>query len=86
MTHFVIPLVGLAPPLAGIGRRACQTLGALAVAWRVRQERRALLGLDERGLKDIGYSLCDARAEAHRSFWDLPPARLARPAAPPWGG
>ena len=85
MTHFVIPLVRLSPPLAGIGRRARRAICALAVGLRVRQERRALLGLDERALKDIGYSHSDAWAEAHRPFWDLPPARLRSSATPPWG-
>jgi uncharacterized protein YjiS (DUF1127 family) len=84
MTHFVIPLVRLSP-LGGIGRGACRAICVLALALRVRQERRALLGLDERALKDIGYSHCDAWAEAHRPFWDVPPARRRRPATPPWG-
>jgi uncharacterized protein YjiS (DUF1127 family) len=85
MTHFVIPLVRLSPPLGGIGRRACQAVCTLAVALRVRQERRALLDLDARALKDIGYSHGEASAEARRPIWDLPPARLRSPATPPWG-
>jgi len=50
-------------------------LRALRVALRVRRERRLLLGMDERMLKDLGLSGI-AHAEASRSFWDVPVDRL----------
>ena len=33
------------------------------------QERRALLGLSDHSLKDIGLSAADAWQEGHKSFW-----------------
>jgi uncharacterized protein YjiS (DUF1127 family) len=50
-------------------------LYALRVALRVRRERRLLLRMDERMLKDLGLSGI-AHAEASRSFWDVPVDRL----------
>ena len=52
-------------------RRAFARLAAcLAVA----RERRELLDLDPRALRDIGIDRLDAIQEARRSFWDLPDA------------
>jgi uncharacterized protein YjiS (DUF1127 family) len=46
----------------------------LVLDWHeVARQRRALLGLDERLLKDIGITRADAVREASRRFWD--PAR-----------
>jgi hypothetical protein len=42
----------------------------------VRCERRMLLRMDDRALKDIGLSRSEAYAEAHRSLWDIPRDRL----------
>jgi uncharacterized protein YjiS (DUF1127 family) len=50
-------------------------LRALRIALRVRRERRLLLGMDERMLKDLGLSGI-AHAEATRPFWDVPVDRL----------
>ena len=36
------------------------------------RQRRALLALDDRLLRDIGLSRADAEHEAVRSFWDVP--------------
>ena len=36
------------------------------------RQRRQLLALDERTLKDVGISRIDALREANRYFWDLP--------------
>ena len=38
----------------------------------VARQRRQLLALDERKLKDVGISRIDALREANRQFWDLP--------------
>lgn len=38
----------------------------------VARQRRELLSLDERSLKDIGISRADALIEADRDFWDIP--------------
>jgi hypothetical protein len=76
MTHFVLPMVRLSPGLGGVRRHIGQALCALGVAFRVRCERRALADLDERALKDIGYTHRAAWAEAHRSIWDVPTERL----------
>src|SRR5262245_22988957 len=75
MTHFV-PLVRRSPGLAGARRHIWQAFCALGVAFRVGCERRALADLDERALKDIGYTHSAAWAEAHRSIWDVPTERL----------
>ncbi len=37
----------------------------------VARQRRQLLALDERTLKDIGISRIDALREANRHFWDI---------------
>lgn len=44
-------------------------------AFRTARERRQLMALDERGLKDIGLSRADAHREWSRPLWDLPPER-----------
>ena len=44
----------------------------LVLGWQeVARQRRALLKLDERLLKDIGITRADAEHEASRPFWDL---------------
>ena len=77
MTHFALPLVRLSPGWSGISRHVWQAVGAVAMALRVRSERRALAGLDERSLKDIGYTQSAAWAEAQRRLWDVPAERLS---------
>jgi uncharacterized protein YjiS (DUF1127 family) len=43
----------------------------LVLSWQeVARQRRALLALDERLLKDIGITRADAEHEAGRPFWD----------------
>lgn len=44
----------------------------LLEAARVRRERRRLLTLDDRMLKDLGLSRGDVHAEASRSLFDVP--------------
>jgi uncharacterized protein YjiS (DUF1127 family) len=63
---------------SSIGRRGrvapaarCRTLAAwLFACWRRHRQRRALLDLDERLLRDIGLSRDDARLEAKKRFWE----------------
>ncbi|MCB1884343.1 MAG: DUF1127 domain-containing protein [Geminicoccaceae bacterium] len=51
-------------------------LERLAVARQVARERRRLGALSDRDLRDMGIDRLDARREAERGFWDLPPERL----------
>jgi uncharacterized protein YjiS (DUF1127 family) len=60
-----------------LGRRL-QRLAALGCArlleWHeLAQERRALLALDDRMLKDIGVTRAEAEREASRPFWSYGP-------------
>ena len=58
----------LRPGLAAWTGRAIE----LVLGWQeVARQRRALLALDERVLKDIGITRADAEREASRPFWDL---------------
>lgn len=43
--------------------------GAVRRAWRRRQSRRALAGLNAFLLRDIGVSYAEAEAEANKPFW-----------------
>jgi uncharacterized protein YjiS (DUF1127 family) len=62
----VLPL-HLRPGLAAWLLRAVE----LVLGWQeVARQRRALLALDERLLKDIGITRADAVREASRPFWD----------------
>jgi uncharacterized protein YjiS (DUF1127 family) len=57
----------LGPGLPAWTRRAIE----LVLGWQeVARQRRALLKLDERLLKDIGITRADAEREASRPFWD----------------
>lgn len=60
---------------AGLGKRIVDFLRAFELALQVRRERRQLLGMDDRMLKDLGLSGI-ADAEASRPFWDVPLDRL----------
>jgi uncharacterized protein YjiS (DUF1127 family) len=66
------------PARIPLARRIWRPAAALALALKVRRERRMLLRLDDRTLKDIGFNRGDAYAEAYRSFWDVPIDRLRR--------
>jgi uncharacterized protein YjiS (DUF1127 family) len=57
-------------------RRFRRLASAVSVALKVRSERRMLLSLDDRALKDVGFSHSEASTEASRSFWDIPVDRL----------
>ena len=56
---------------AARGRGAQRSLWQRIVSWnRVARERRRLIGLDPRLLRDIGLTPEDAYREASRPFWD----------------
>jgi uncharacterized protein YjiS (DUF1127 family) len=63
--------------IAGTGRRISHLVGALELALQVRRERRLLLGMDNRMLKDLGLRGIAYR-EATRPFWDVPRERLSQ--------
>jgi len=63
----------------GIANRLKCLISTIELAFEVRRERRLLLGMHERVLKDLGL-IGIAEAEARRPFWDLPLERL-RPEA-----
>ena len=44
-------------------------------AYRIHNERQALMSLSEHTLKDIGLSRADAYREANRPWWQLPDNR-----------
>jgi len=60
---------------AGLLQRIVSFLRAFELALQVRRERRMLLGMDDRTLKDLGL-IGIAHAEASRPFWDVPLDRL----------
>jgi uncharacterized protein YjiS (DUF1127 family) len=70
------PLLRSWPALGSIAERVWHLILAAELALQVRRERRMLLGLDDRALKDIGFNRGEAYAEAQRSFWDIPVDRL----------
>jgi uncharacterized protein YjiS (DUF1127 family) len=61
--------------LTRTGKRIGRLIGAIELALQVRRERRILLGMDDRMLKDLGLN-GSAYAEASRPFWDVPVDRL----------
>jgi uncharacterized protein YjiS (DUF1127 family) len=65
----------LASGLAHTGARLARLIGTIELALQVRRERRTLLGMDDRMLKDLGLN-GTAYAEATRPFWDVPADRL----------
>jgi uncharacterized protein YjiS (DUF1127 family) len=69
------PISRLDGGLAHIGGRLARLIGTIELALQVRRERRILLGMDDRMLKDLGLN-GTAYAEATRPFWDVPADRL----------
>jgi hypothetical protein len=62
--------------LRRLGGRAGEFMLAFDLALQVRRERRLLVRLDERTLKDVGLNACDVDAETLRAFWDVPEDRI----------
>ena len=65
----------LGDTLARAGARIARLIGAIELALQVRRERRILLAMDDRMLKDLGLNGI-AYGEATRAFWDVPADRL----------
>jgi uncharacterized protein YjiS (DUF1127 family) len=63
--------------IARTGTRIAQLIGTIELAFQVWRERRILLTMDDRTLKDLGLNGI-AHAEASRPFWDVPVDRLRR--------
>ena len=61
--------------LAQTGARLARLIGTIELALQVRRERRILLAMDDRMLKDLGLSGI-AYTEATRAFWDVPADRM----------
>ncbi len=53
-------------------KRSLQAARYFLNCLNVARQRRQLLALDERKLKDVGISRTDAIREANRQFWDIP--------------
>jgi uncharacterized protein YjiS (DUF1127 family) len=64
------------PGLVRIARIIRRLISILDLALQVRRERRMLLSMDDRALKDIGLSRSEVCAEACRSLWEIPRDRL----------
>jgi uncharacterized protein YjiS (DUF1127 family) len=58
-------------PLHGTARFWSRTLARLKAMRAAARQRRDLLGLDDRTLRDIGVSRTDVAREAGRRFWDI---------------
>ena len=65
----------IATPSLGLRLRVMRAVAWMEAAFRTARERRQLMTLDERALKDIGISRADAHGEWSRPFWDLPGER-----------
>jgi uncharacterized protein YjiS (DUF1127 family) len=57
-------------PVQRLIRRVDRAITTLLRWQELARQRRALLGLDDHMLKDIGLSRADALREAERPFWD----------------
>jgi uncharacterized protein YjiS (DUF1127 family) len=67
--------LGVARSPIAPARRLRQLLARATFALKVHGERRALRDLDDRALKDMGFTRGDAALEGARAFWDLPDRR-----------
>lgn len=52
--------------------RTASIFAQIRRALEIRRQRKALLGLDERMLADVGLSKADVYRESNRSFMDMP--------------
>lgn len=67
---FSFPLARLFAPM--LGRRPEGTFDRIGRFRAIARQRRRLLDLDERLLRDIGRSRIEAEDEARRPVWDVP--------------
>ena len=70
MTSHITPASAVSPALRRPGFR--HVLKVLARWQALRQQRRALAGLETHHLRDLGLTPEEARREALRPFWDGP--------------
>ena len=62
-------------PAASRFGRFLKILRQLPQAYAVFRERRALMALSDRSLKDLGLSRADVYREANRPWWEIPDNR-----------
>ena len=67
--------LGRSGSIRGVTRRVTGLLAHFLACVEVARQRRQLLTLDDRALKDIGIGRAEATGEALRGFWDLPDHR-----------
>lgn len=72
------PAIGSSTELVGRPISPIAVFSFFGEMMRVRAERRRLMALDDRMLKDIGLSRSDAYTEASRPAFDLPSRRVSR--------
>jgi uncharacterized protein YjiS (DUF1127 family) len=68
-------LFSVALPIGPARDRLRRLLARATLALKVHSERRALRDLDDRALRDMGFTRGDAVLEGARAFWDLPDRR-----------
>jgi uncharacterized protein YjiS (DUF1127 family) len=61
------------PPTCAPARRHQGLFRRMLIMAALRRQRQALAQMDAHRLRDLGISHADARAEAARPIWDLPP-------------
>jgi uncharacterized protein YjiS (DUF1127 family) len=76
----VMSNIAVARPRAGgsqaqFGRRVSQLVATVEHVLQVRRERRALAGLSDAMLKDLGLTRADVANETGRALWDVPAER-----------
>lgn len=66
------PALCFAPPRTHGNSAPARAVYWMEAVFRTLGERRRLMQLDERALRDIGLSRADAAREWSRPFWELP--------------
>ncbi len=66
------PFLTRAQGIGALAQDLSRYVSYFLICLSVARQRRRLLTLDEKALKDIGVSSVDAFREANRSFWDIP--------------
>lgn len=66
------PIAHFAAPKPSTGLTLAHAIYWVEAVFRTLRERRRLMQLDGRALRDIGLSRADAEREWSRPFWDLP--------------